>query len=67
MSEKIQRDIALAGVDSPVNANVKLSAKATEGLTYGKNLIASFQDVDWESVNANKKEWINNWNEIFSN
>ena len=67
LSEKIQRDIALVGVDSPVNVNVKLSAKQTEGLTYGKDLIASFQNVDWGSVNANKKVWIENWNEIFSN
>ena len=67
LSEKIQRDIALAGVDSPVNVNVKLSAKEAEGLTYGKDLIASFQDVDWGSVNSNKKVWIENWNEIFSN
>ena len=67
LSEEIQRDIALVGVDSPVNVNVKLSAKQTEGLTYGKDLIASFQDVDWGSVNANKKVWIENWNEIFSN
>ena len=67
LSEKIQRDVALVKVDSPVNVNVKLSAKQAEGLTYGKDLIANFQDVDWGSVNANKKVWIENWNEIFSN
>ncbi|MBT3229882.1 MAG: ABC transporter substrate-binding protein [Candidatus Marinimicrobia bacterium] len=67
LSEKIQLDIALVKVDSPVNVNVKLSLEQAEGLTYGKDLIAGFQNVDWGSVNSRKKEWINNWNEIFSN
>ena len=67
LSEKIQKDIALAKVDSPVNVNVILNQKQAEGLTYGGELIGSFQDVNWGEINKRKKNWISQWNEIFAN
>ena len=62
-----QKDIALAKVDSPVNVNVILNQKQAEGLTYGGELIGSFQDVNWGEINKRKKNWISQWNEIFAN
>ena len=67
LSEKIQKDIALVKVDSPVNVNVILNQKQAEGLTYGGELIGSFQDVNWGEINKRKKNWISQWNEIFAN
>ncbi len=67
LSKKIQEDIALVKVDSPVNMKVILDHDQAEGLTYGGELIDSFQDVNWGEINKRKKSWIEKWNEIFSN
>ncbi|MHA1567780.1 MAG: ABC transporter substrate-binding protein, partial [Alphaproteobacteria bacterium] len=50
LSADVQKALALARVDSPVNTDVALSDDEAAGLTYGADLIGSLQTVDWAAV-----------------
>jgi len=67
LSAEVQKALALARVDSPVNSEVALSDEEAAGLTYGADLIASLQTVDWAAVNAAKPDWIERWNTNMAN
>ena len=67
LSAEVQKALALARVDSPVNTDVALSDDEAAGLTYGADLIGSLQTVDWAAVNAAKPDWIERWNTQMSN
>lgn len=63
----IQKALALARVDSPVNVGVALTEDEAAGLTYGADLIASLQTLDDAAINAAKADWIERWNAQISN
>lgn len=65
LSEDIQQQLAERGIDAPVNTGVELSEEEAEIWTYGDDMIAGLQRVDYAPMNAVLDEWINRWNETF--
>jgi putative spermidine/putrescine transport system substrate-binding protein len=65
LSEEIQQKLAEQGVDAPVNTAVELSPEEASIWTYGADVIATLQRVDYAKMNAAKGGWVDRWNEIF--
>ena len=65
LSAEIQQVLAERGVDAPVNTGVVLTAEQAAPWTYGTEMIAGLQRVDYVPMNATLDAWINRWNEIF--
>lgn len=65
LSAEIQQQLAERGVDAPVNNGVDLTAEQAALWTYGDEMIAGLQRVDYVPMNAALDSWINRWNEIF--
>ena len=66
ISQEVQLAEALDGVDSPVRSDVELTTEQAANFTYGKEMIDSLKLPDWEVINANKADWTERWNELFS-
>ncbi len=66
ISKEVQLAEALDGVDSPVRTDVELTEEQAANFTYGKEMIDSLSIPDWSVINANKADWTNKWNELFS-
>ncbi len=66
ISYDVQLAEALDGVDSPVRTDVELTEEQSANFTYGADMINSLQIPDWDVINANKADWIDRWNELFS-
>lgn len=66
ISKEVQLAEAVDGVDSPVRTDVELTEEQAANFTYGKEMIDSLLLPDWEVINANKADWTNRWNELFS-
>ncbi|HWP52021.1 MAG TPA: ABC transporter substrate-binding protein [Clostridia bacterium] len=66
LSKEVQLAEALDGVDSPVRTDVELTPDQAANFTYGKDTIDSLLFIDWTLYNANKAQWIDQWNTIFS-
>lgn len=66
ISKEVQLAEALDGVDSPVRTDVELTEEQAANFTYGKEMIDNLLLPDWEVINANKADWTNRWNELFS-
>lgn len=66
ISKEVQLAEALDGVDSPVRTDVELTAEQAANFTYGKEMIDNLLLPDWKVINANKADWTNRWNELFS-
>lgn len=66
ISKEVQLAEALDGVDSPVRTDVELTPEQAANFTYGKEMIDSLSIPDWSVINANKADWTNRWNELFS-
>lgn len=65
LSAEIQQQLAERGIDAPVNTGVELTAEQAAIWTYGDEMIAGLQRVDYVPMNAALDGWINRWNEIF--
>lgn len=65
LSREIQQQLAEQGVDAPVNGGVELTPDQAAIWTYGDEMIASLQRIDYVPMNAALDGWINRWNEIF--
>jgi putative spermidine/putrescine transport system substrate-binding protein len=65
LSTEIQQQLAERGIDAPVNTGVELTEQEASIWTYGDEMIAGLQRVDYVPMNAVLDEWINRWNEIF--
>jgi len=65
LSPEIQQKLAEEGVDAPVNKDVTLTPEQASLWTYGADVIAGLQTVDYAKMNAAKPAWIDRWNEIF--
>lgn len=65
LSAEIQQQLAERGVDAPVNNDVSLTAEQAAPWTYGDEMIAGLQFVDYGPMNAILPDWIDRWNEIF--
>ncbi len=65
LSAEIQQQLAERGVDAPVNTGVQLTEEQAAIWTYGDEMIAGLQRVDYAPMNAALDGWINRWNEIF--
>ncbi|QDY70750.1 polyamine ABC transporter substrate-binding protein [Qingshengfaniella alkalisoli] len=65
LSTEIQQIEAEQGVDAPVNDDVELTPEEAALWTYGDDMIASLNRLDYEALNAAKTDWIDRWNEIF--
>lgn len=65
LSAEIQQQLAVRGTDAPVNTGVELTEEEAAIWTYGDDMIAGLQRIDYEPMNAVLDEWINRWNEIF--
>lgn len=66
ISKEVQLAEALDGVDSPVRTDVELTPEQAANFTYGKEMIDSLSIPDWSVINANKADWTERWNELFS-
>lgn len=66
LSYDVQLAEALDGVDSPVRTDVELTEEQAANFTYGEETINALHFPDWSIINANKAEWIEKWNTIFS-
>ncbi len=66
LSKEVQLAEALDGVDSPVRPDVELTAEQAANFTYGKDTIDALMFPDWSVYNANKAQWIDQWNAIFA-
>lgn len=66
ISKEVQLAEALDGVDSPVRTDVELTPEQAANFTYGKEMIDSLSIPDWSVINANKADWTEKWNELFS-
>lgn len=65
LSNDIQQQLAEQGVDAPVNTAVDLTPEQAALWTYGADLIAGLQRIDYAKMNAAKGGWVDRWNEIF--
>lgn len=65
LSTEIQQELAVRGVDAPVNEGVTLTAEEAAGWTYGDDLLSSLNQIDYVPLNAALDDWINRWNEVF--
>lgn len=65
LSPEIQQKLAEEGVDAPVNTSVTLTPEQAALWTYGADVIAGLQRVDYTKMNAAKGGWVDRWNEIF--
>ena len=65
LSPEIQQQLAEQGVDAPVNTAVSLTPEQAKLWTYGADVIAGLQRVDYVKMNAAKGGWVDHWNEIF--
>lgn len=65
MSAEIQQELAERGVDAPVNVGVDLTEEQAAPWTYGDEMIAGLNRIDYVPMNAILPEWIDRWNEIF--
>jgi putative spermidine/putrescine transport system substrate-binding protein len=65
LSAEIQQKLAEQGVDAPVNTSVELTPEEASIWTYGADVIATLQRVDYAKLNAAKGGWVDRWNEIF--
>lgn len=66
LSKEVQLAEAIDGVDSPVRTDVELTEEQAANFTYGKDTIDALMFPDWSLYNANKAQWIEQWNAIFS-
>lgn len=65
LSPEIQQQLAEQGVDAPVVTSVTLTPEQAALWTYGADLIAGLQRMDYVKMNAAKGGWVDRWNEIF--
>lgn len=65
LSPEIQQQLAEQGVDAPVVTSVELTPEQAALWTYGADVIAGLQRVDYVKMNAAKGGWVDRWNEIF--
>lgn len=61
LSTEVQTKTAKGLQESPVNADVKLSAEESKLLTYGE-AINKAKTIDYKIINPLMKEWIDKWN-----
>ncbi|EIM74242.1 extracellular solute-binding protein [Nitratireductor aquibiodomus RA22] len=62
LSTEIQTKLAEALVDSPANAEVKVSDEIAENLTYGAETVESLQLLDPAVILDNRESWLSEWN-----
>lgn len=65
LSPEIQQQLAEQGVDAPVNTLVTLAPEQAALWTYGADLVAGLQRIDYVQMNAAKGGWVDRWNEVF--
>lgn len=65
LSTEIQQQLAEQGVDAPVATAVTLTPEQAALWTYGADVIATLQRIDYAKTNAAKGGWVDRWNEIF--
>lgn len=65
LSPEIQQQLAEQGVDAPVATSVELTPEQAALWTYGADVIAGLQRIDYAKMNAAKGNWVDRWNEIF--
>ncbi|MGF9694417.1 ABC transporter substrate-binding protein [Rhizobium sp. 0TCS1.26] len=67
LSKEVQQLGAEQGVDAPVSTKVQLTPEQAKMWTYGAEMIAKLNRLDYVKLNEAKTDWIDRWNEIFSN
>ncbi|WP_375450377.1 PotD/PotF family extracellular solute-binding protein [uncultured Devosia sp.] len=65
LTPAIQQVLAEQGVDAPAVESVTLTPEQAAIWTYGADVIAGLQRVDYVQMNAAKAGWIEKWNELF--
>ncbi|MBB3950167.1 ABC transporter substrate-binding protein [Aureimonas jatrophae] len=65
LSPEVQQKLAEQGVDAPAAKAVELTPEQARLWTYGADVVAKLQVLDYAKLNAAKNDWIDRWNEIF--
>lgn len=66
LSYEVQLAQAQDLVDSPARTDVEVAPEIGEKLTYGDELIGQLHFFDLQEISENQDEWIERWNQIFS-
>jgi putative spermidine/putrescine transport system substrate-binding protein len=61
LSQELQEVTAKSLNEAPTNKNVTLTEDVAKNKTYGE-IAERTKPINFEFVNANLKEWINEWN-----
>ncbi|HEY1722070.1 MAG TPA: polyamine ABC transporter substrate-binding protein [Magnetospirillaceae bacterium] len=62
LSTQVQTAMAMAKIDSPANAEVKVPADVADVLVYGKEAVDSMHLVPPDVVLTNRPAWVASWN-----
>lgn len=62
LSTEIQTALAEALIDSPANAEVKVSEEVAANLTYGAETVAQLDLLDPSTILDNRESWLELWN-----
>lgn len=65
LNADVQKALAVAKVDAPVNAKVELTPEEAAPWTYGEEVVQSLNKPDYAALNANLEDWTERWNEMF--
>lgn len=65
LSKDVQQIQAEQAVDAPVRKDVELTPEQAAIWTYGADVIAKLQLVNYKEMVAKKAGWVDRWNEIF--
>ncbi|AYD04036.1 ABC transporter substrate-binding protein [Neorhizobium sp. NCHU2750] len=66
LSKDVQQKEAEQGVDAPINTKVQLTPEQAKIWTYGPEQVGSLSLLDYHKMNEAKADWIDQWNELFS-
>nr|WP_245430313.1 ABC transporter substrate-binding protein [Rhizobium tropici] len=65
LSKDVQQAEAEQGVDAPVSTKVVLSPEKAKLWTYGAEMIAKLNRIDYQKLIEAQSDWVDRWNEIF--
>jgi len=67
LSQPIQHEMAVRGVDAPINRNVELTEEEAARWTYGAEVVEALRLPDYERLNEVGEDWTTRWEAIFAN
>lgn len=66
LDPEVQHTLAANGVDAPIIKSVTLTPDQAKQWTYGADMVAKLNSIDYDKLNAAKADWIERWAEVFA-